>query len=805
ADGSAHSRVITLDANSYRLRLADRGKNIMENRELFWLMRKGLSLICLVAVLFTLPKAYSQSVDAATYDLDIPARPMDEALVEFAKSTGITVLAPQNVTQGLQSQPLSGDYSVEQGLQILLGDSPLAVRRSSTGTYVVSKAVDSSTTEGESASPAPVQEEIIVHGSKRGLGIQDVTSSVAVWTDSMISDLTVTDLSDLYLFTPNVSATSDTEGEFSIRGINVFGVTFTGVANVASLYVDDFYQTQLGIEGGTSSVWDIDQVEIFRGPQSTIQGRNSLAGAIFVKTADPSYDWQAKARVEAAEYDTRRYAAAVGGPLVDDHLAFRLAVDKYDTDGYVENTLLDRNDVARDESLTARGKLLFDPTEQLSALFTYVYSEGEASTGLGAGAVNGPNFEDREVQADNHTLQDIETNSYGLRLGYELSENLSFEWINTYAEADETSDPRFPVTSTFSDTGTDKEELLTSELRMLLDYGKLNAVTGLYYFDEERNFTRLLIAPSLNFFQDSGGRTSVENVAAYLDGTYSVTEQLDVLFGGRWDREKFQTDSISNGVTLVADTDFDIFLPKAGLRYQLDEQQSLGFVVQKAYRGGGAALNDASEPYSFDEETVWNYELSYRSIWLDGRLSVNANIFYMEWDDQQFGVGDFPDFVVANVGRSTLFGGELDINWAATERLMLFGGVGINDTEIKDAGDGNDAIVGSEFAQSPGYQISLGALYNHESGFYGSIDGTYTDEQYSDLENSIENKIDSYYLFNAKLGYRAENWGFAVFSRNVFDEDYAVAISVNDPRGGEGGLGLMGAPRVVGAEVTLNM
>ena len=656
------------------------------------------------------------------------------------------------------------------------------------------------------AQQSPTLEEVIVLGQKRALDIREVTSSVAVWTPSVLNDLTVTSLSELYQITPNVNMTSDTEGEFSIRGINYRGIGFAGVANAASLYIDGVFQPNLGIEGGAAGVWDIDQVEVYRGPQSTVQGRNSLAGAIFQKTADPTYSWDAKARVEAADFNTQRVSGALGGPILEETLAFRVAADKFDTDGFVENPALGIDDVALDDSLTARAKLLFEPTDTLSTLLHYVYTEGNASTGLGTGAVEGPDFEQREVTSLNQTEQDIETSTWGLQLNWRLNEQLSLQWVSSYIDAEEDSAPRFEVApGSPIDTGFDREEVTTTELRAMFDTDRWSLIGGLYYFEQEREFARDLSFPAINFSSVSGGEVSIENYAAYFDGEFALSDQLSLLFGGRLDYEEYREVSTNNGSSLNADTDFDVFLPKLGLRYDLDAQQTLGFTAQQGYRSGGAGLSSSGLAFDFGAENLWNYELSYRSTWLEGALFLNANLFYMDWSDQQLILGVFPDTVVDNAGESELYGFEADLNWAVSEEWYLFAAVGINSTEIKDLGGLDESLEGNEFPQSPGYQIAGGVTYSGASGVFGSLHVNFTDDAYSDTENLDENTLDAYTVVNAKLGYRADQWSVAAFARNLLDEDYSLSVNVNDPRGAPtgGGLAILGPPRVIGIELTL--
>ncbi|MEM1110986.1 MAG: TonB-dependent receptor [Pseudomonadota bacterium] len=677
-------------------------------------------------------------------------------------------------------------------------------------------------------------EEVLVYGQKAERSLMDTTASVAILSEAQMRDLNLTDLNDVYRITPNVNIDDASSGNFLIRGISYLGVGFSGVSNTAALYVDDIFQSNLGIEAGPQSTFDVRQVEIFRGPQSTLQGRNALAGAILVRTNDPGYAWEGRARVELADYDTRRYSLAGGGPIVDDVLAFRLAADYRETDGYIDNTTLNRDDLDSDEATIIRGKLRWDPSDQLQALFTYIYADGNSGNGIAAGAVEGPDYFAREVTGPNATLREVETDNYALAVRYALSDATSIEWVTSYTDATEDTQPRFrvdPETSTGGEVGVETEDILTSDLRVRFASGDWGLLGGLYYFEREQALdfalsARLSLGPlatTINAVESS--RTEVENIALYFDGEYAFSERMSLVFGARYDEERFdlvsRTSTIFDpevppvavstiGASLAADTRFDAFLPKLGLRYDLTDDQTLGFVVQRGYRPGGAGASLSNIEYSFDPEYLWSYELSYRSNWLDRRLQLNANVYFMDWEDQQVIIGQDVDRVVVNAGESELYGLEADLRWLATESLTLFAAVGLNQTEFTEFDAVDPLLTGNEFPFAPEYQVTLGALLRMPSGLFLSADISHTDGSFSDTANGpserlpLDNRNDDYLLVNAKLGFDWQGWLFGVYARNLLDEEYTTRISRGDVRSSGEGFAVVGPPRVIGFEVSLD-
>lgn len=681
-----------------------------------------------------------------------------------------------------------------------------------------------------------VLEEVFVYGQKREDALRDTTSSIVVFGPKFNRDLTFTELQDLYRFAPNVNVDDGDEGTFSIRGISYNGVGFAGASNTASLYVDDIFQSNLGIEAGPLSTFDIAQVEIYRGPQSTLQGRNALAGAIIVQTQNPTYEWDAKGRVEAAEYDTRQYSIAGGGPIVDDVLAFRLSYDRRETDGFIENTTLDRDDTDSDKTINARAKLLWEPGDNSRALLTYIYSEGDGGAGLGAGAVEGPDYFARELTNDNVNLLDVETHNIALKLSQQLSESMSITWVNTFTDAKGEASPRFPVlpdSNTGADIGQNTEKIYTSDLRLSYERDAWKLLGGLYFFDSDETVDRTLEFPisigplstRLNLAELS--KTKIDNYAVYFDGEYAFSDRLTLVFGARYDREQYDLNTSSStifmpeippfaessvGGELISDTTYDAFLPKVGVRYALTDGQSVGFVVQRGYRPGGSGISLAGEQYEFDPEYLWNYELSYRSLWFNDRVQFNANIYYMDWKDQQIFVGEDVDRIVVNAGESRLYGAEMDLQVQATDQILAFAALGYNHTKFTDFDEVDPLLTGNEFPFAPPYEFSIGAIANFESGLFMSADASYTAAAHSDAFNGpsaarpdLENKLDDYTLVNAKIGYIWKGWTGALFARNLLDEDYALRISSGDVRSLGEGLASVGAPRVYGAELRFDL
>ncbi|MDR6511585.1 outer membrane receptor protein involved in Fe transport [Novosphingobium capsulatum] len=212
--------------------------------------------------------------------------------------------------------------------------------------------------EAPSTGPAS-PDEIIVTGEKSGRTIRHTTTSIAVAKPEKLKEEAILSIQDIYNRTANVSETYGSAG-FTIRGIRNTGVSGAGSADTATVYLDGAPLPSEALFGGPTDMWDIAQVEILRGPQSTIQGLNALAGSVVITTRDPGMQWSGDGCVMWTSQDQRTFSGALGGPIVADELAFRLAVEHCADRGLLRNVTRGGYD-DRLRSLNLRGKLLWTP------------------------------------------------------------------------------------------------------------------------------------------------------------------------------------------------------------------------------------------------------------------------------------------------------------------------------------------------------------------------------------------------------------------------------------------------------------
>ena len=279
------------------------------------------------------------------------------------------------------------------------------------------------------------QDTIVVTGQKIERSLQDTAVSVAVVTDLQIEEENIIDFKDVIDRTANISTRDG--GRFVIRGIDSLNVSGAGQGDLATIYVDGTALPRQATIQAPAEIWDVEQIEIFRGPQSTLQGRASLAGAIIINTADPTFEWSGRARaIYTTEEERFRFGAALGGPIVEDQLAFRLAFETSESDGFGTNvTTGEPLDAV--ETLVARGKLLFEPEALpgLSVLLSYSHEDVQSGEDFASLLVDDPannrvGFSNDLIQYD--TTVDIATAT----VEYDLNDRWSLTSITGWNEVE---------------------------------------------------------------------------------------------------------------------------------------------------------------------------------------------------------------------------------------------------------------------------------------------------------------------------------------------------------------------------------
>ncbi|WP_449432880.1 TonB-dependent receptor [Pseudomonas putida] len=644
---------------------------------------------------------------------------------------------------------------------------------------------------------------IMVTGEKINRTLEQTQSSVVVVTDKQLREKEDHNLVDVFARTPGVYNQSGNEN-WGIRGVPVSGFDDQGPATLngaVSVFVDGAVQPNRSLTLSPMPLWDVEQVEVFLGPQSTTQGRNSLAGAVVIQTRNPTFDPSLSAQTNVGNYGERGAAVAGGGALVDDKIAGRIAVDYQEGDGYIDNTTL-HDDANPTRTANARGKLLILPNDDLDILLTYAHGESRK----GDNTVMRENGKVRYYKMTSNTraFDKLEQDTVSAKVDYRLDDYWSLTSLTANTSSDYDARLDFDQSADANQVVLRQQDgnLFSQELRLNYAGDTLKSFVGAYYGHNTNDFhDRLLFNNRL--FGTAKGDTTIENKALFGEINWTFAPSWTLITGVRYDHESNDTDIDQDDFSSpgkVSKT-FDAVLPKLGLDYQLAEGQYLGFMVQKGYRGGGVNMRAGGGHEAYDPEYTTNYELSYRGAFLDDTLRARANLYYTDWKDQQVSVLDpNTEFLhVFNAGRSDIKGLEVSLEKDFGDQLTLNAAASVTDGKYKDfvTGDGRD-MSGEDFLYSPKYKMALGATYRWNERLTLNTDLIYQSTSPSEYEFddagqvTDERRSDNYWLVNFNTEYKlSKNVALSGFVKNAFDKEY-----ITNNRSGD--ILDVGAPRTVG-------
>lgn len=656
----------------------------------------------------------------------------------------------------------------------------------------------------EAAKPSKM-ETIVVTGERMDKSLKDITTAVTVIDEEQFGNGEKTAINDIATSVPNV-VTAGYES-ISIRGIEGAGSSvgahafYSGGKARVSTIVDGISQAWLGQGYTPSKSWDVKQVEVLRGPQSTTQGTNAIGGALVVQTNDPTYYWETKLRAGLETYENgnvkNHLAFMTSGPLIEDELAFRLALDGTKGDGWMNyaattNELDADPGVEESENLNARLKLLWEPTAipGLSAKLTYnrhTY-DGEYLAWASAEYVDDPTlllYNSSGRDAVNTRLQDSVAQSFAADVDYDFNNGVSNSLHVSYITTD-VSFEQYPVPTTYADS---EIKNMTAENRLFIQTpgSDFSSMIGLYYADAD---TSTLISGAT----DVQGKTTTS--AIYGETTYTLNPAFKLVGGARFENEKLEHVTVGARVDDTDKQSNNIFLPKLGAIYYFNDTTTFNTSVRKGYNAGGHALDFYNTPweyYEYDEETVIAYEAGFLKE-LDGG-SLSTNVFYNDYSGYQAIVNNRFE----NIDESRTYGIELAGDLWVTRNTQLRASAGFLETEIVKDGA---AESGLELPNAPTTNLSAGFTQYIGQDFSFGADVTYVGKYYSDLDNTEEFTAGDYITANARLQYMIGDFTLDGYVTNVTDEDVIYQYQVS---GGAASKASVGQTRTFGLNVTYSM
>ncbi|MCQ4167055.1 TonB-dependent receptor [Tahibacter harae] len=672
--------------------------------------------------------------------------------------------------------------------------------------------------DGAADSKATTLDQVTVTARKREETLQDVPVAVTAFTADAMEKLNVEDIGDLDAQVPNLTVyaargSSSTVTAY-IRGIGQSDPLW-GVDPGVGIYLDDVYIARP--QGALLDVFDVDRVEVLRGPQGTLYGKNTIGGAIKYISKSLPKEAEGYAQLTVGSYGQLDAKGALGGPIggSDSPIRARLAVASLNRDGFGEN-LTNGAPVSDKEINAFRASIGADVNERFDLLFAFDWMDDQS--GVRGAKMLAPNrfaptvapLSDRyDIRSGMPNVNDTKMKGASGTANWRATDSWAFKYVFARRDSDTETNIDFDtLPNKIADVKAFyRDEQTTNELQANFDGGgKARGVMGLYHFDGEAGGQVLN-----NFFNASFGDTQgtvyTKAFAAYADWTFDFTDRLSLDAGARWTDEEKHAVVLNRGYTDATFTvptttvanfnrkvDFTNVSPKLALDYKLSDTTMLYGVASRGFKSGGFNIraNSVAVPRSaepFDDEKVDSYEIGTKMALAEQSLFLNFAYFYNKYEDIQLSVftafdsnGDgtddafFGDFT--NAGRGHVQGLEMEYQWLPNEHWLLSGNLAWLDAKYDEfITSGVDVSDSQKFTNAPRFSGAVNLEYRTELASGGNLSTrvgySYQSEVWPTTDLSPVIRQDGYGLLNAGVIWRLNpSLSFSLQGTNLTDKAY---------------------------------
>ncbi|GGD66048.1 TonB-dependent receptor [Lacimicrobium alkaliphilum] len=703
-------------------------------------------------------------------------------------------------------------------------------------------------------------EVINVTATRQTENLQDVPIAITALSASELEKMQIMDLGDLESHIPNLNlhVGDASNAVIYIRGVGqIDSISFNDPG--VGVYLDDVYMGR--VQGSFLDVVDPQQIEVLRGPQGTLYGRNTIGGAVKFTSAKPTQDTEGYVGLNIGNYNHRGLKASISGPLMESKLAGRFAIAKTDRDGYADNLFDEKEDYDKD-SLAWRGSLLYTPSEQFNAYLVIDGSDNSPDRSrtphretpiysVVSDDYRQPGSDPFTVNANYNDLEQLETQGAALTLEYQVG-NMTLKSISAYREMEYRTHLDLDGTpdSSFGIYNFEDQHQVSQELQLLYRTDNLSLVSGLYYFSEDDLTFGGAVAPDffvplgndvfLPFPVINAGERDQQNSsrAIYANLSMDLTDALGLTLGARYTKEKKQVISageefagtgidsaeqmeavfgtgIGYGQTgFSAEQQWSNFSPKLVLDYKASADTLLYASASKGFKSGGFNGRLTSFAQPFDPETLWSYEIGSKSLLNQQNVRLNLAAFYNDYKNFQLSrfsidadTGAFLS-LFENAGKATIYGGEMELSAVISDALTLNLNAGY-------LGGGYDELIGDfeqevsdqrELVNAPKWNGRAALEYWFNSVTSGSLSlnasVSYRSKTYLTVSSSEILAQGGYSLVDVSLNYLSDqDWQASLYVNNLTDKRYRHhAFDLSASPGVQ--LGYYGAPRTFGINFT---
>ena len=623
-----------------------------------------------------------------------------------------------------------------------------------------------------------VIDEIVVTADFRERTAHEMATSVTVLSGEYIREAAQQHFEELVNAVPNLNWSGDGHRAryFQIRGIGELE-QYEGAPNPSvGFLIDDIDFSGIGT---VATLFDMESVEVLRGPQGSRYGANALAGLIYMRSKAPSAERDGRLQVAVGDDDALGIGMAIGGALDDEErLLFRFSGQRFESNGFRDNTYLDREDTNGREETSLRARLRFDASDDLEVNLAALYTD--IDNGYDAFALDNS----YTMLSDKPGRDAQRSTGASLRFDWDGSALGTLTAITSFANSD--------IDFSFdADWGNDESWSPVTYDYVSLTNRERRTVSQEFRFAAER---WLVGVYALGLSED----LDTTNLGEYYDPGYDFADSLNDVFAsefestnlaafGQRDWQLGSASTLSAGLRieqrstdysdttgLDADPSATMWGGELSLSHEHNDSVMSYVSLSRGYKAGGFNLGVVpAGQRTFGDEVLWSVEAGVKTRLANNRLLINAAAFYSRRDDQQVRISEqinpndpasFVFFTVNDTARGNVQGLEADLRWYASDAVELYASLGLMRSELGESG--------RDLAHAPRYSISAGAVYRSVSGFFARFDATARDEYFFDVTH--DQKSQAYELVNARAGFEGEYWRIELWARNLFDEQYAV-------------------------------
>ncbi|PKV49232.1 iron complex outermembrane receptor protein [Aquimarina sp. MAR_2010_214] len=654
-------------------------------------------------------------------------------------------------------------------------------------------------------------EEVIISGANNRLeNIQTTAASISAISSKEIAQLQISQISELNSISPNFRAYDDgANGAFTM--ISSRGITTYDNKPVVGVYIDDIpyfngYSFPIALQ-------DIDNIELLRGPQGTLYGRNSLAGVVRITTKKPTNTINGYIKAGYGNLEAKELALTFNAPLVEDKLFFRASTNIIDRNGFINNSF-NNKELQNRKNIDANFKLKYLATDRLRLGFLYNVQRKESDAyafliSSSQNALQDLLKDPYKVNFDVDVFRKTVNQNIAFNIKYDFS-GFNINSISAYQTTveDGADDYDYTPLDIQSSSGLSKVKNFSQEFRFVSNGdSNLKWVGGLLLYHNMFQLDRNLntgndigqINPTLEplapFTRLDDSKNTQKGIAVYGQASYDIIDKLILTGGVRFDYEEssldikrtFNTSAFLPG-SFEKTAEFNAFSPKLSLSYTANDDVFVFASIAKGFRPGG--INEFvldKQKATFDNESSINYEIGVKTNFWDNRIKLNLTGFYTSYTDQQiYTIVDLSAFAFGNdnIGESRIFGAELEAKASLAKGLTLGLNLGYLNAEIKkyeetviNPQDGSTTLVdrsGKSLPVSPEINGNITLNYiqpiTKKIDFETSLDYNYQDDIYFDIPNQMLQK--AYGLLNGKVGITSKNIDVFVWAKNLTDEAY---------------------------------